>query len=137
MVRCHGVPGPRDREAVPRERVRDGTRIEPELAQRLLVLGLAEDRHVAREQLLGARVEVVAVPMRDDDRVETANDLLGRERQRHGRVCHRVARLLDRWSCAHVVEHRIHEDAVPCQLDDHRRAANERDAHAWVLAERD
>ena len=71
----------RDREAVPRERVRDRTCIEPELAQRLLVLGLAEDRDVARQELLGARVEVVAVPMRDDDRVEPANDLLGRERQ--------------------------------------------------------
>ena len=121
---------PRDREALPRERVGHGTCIEPELAQRLLVLWLAEDRHIARQELLGARVEVVAVPMRDDDRVETANDLLGRERQRHGRVRDLVARLLDRWSRTHVVEHRIHEDAVPCQLDDHRRAANERDAHA-------
>ena len=39
-------------EAVPVERVRDATSVEPELAKRLLVLGLAEDRHVARQELL-------------------------------------------------------------------------------------
>ncbi len=71
-------------------RLVDGSRVEAEIAERLLVLGLAEDRHVAREQLLRARVEVVAVAVRDDHGVEPANDLLRGERQRHGRVRHGV-----------------------------------------------
>ena len=111
------------------ERVLDRTNVQPEPAKRLLVLRLAEDRHVARQQLLRTRVEVVSVPMRDDDRVEPANDLLGREWQGHRRVRNLVAGLLDRWSGTHVVEHRIDEDALPFELEYHRRAANERDAH--------
>ena len=122
----------RDREAVPVELVGDRASVEPELAERLLVLGLAEDRNVARQQLLAARVEMVAVPMRDDHGVEPAHDLLGRKRQRHRRVRDLVARLLDRRSCAHVVEHRIDEDPLARDLDDHGRAANESDAHGGV-----
>ena len=126
---------PRDREAVPRERVLDGANVKPERAKRLLVLRLAEDRHVARQQFLRTGVEVVSVTMRDDHGVEPANDLLAREWQGHRRVRNLVAGLLDRWSCTHVVEHRIDEDALPFELEYHRRAANERDAHGWVLAE--
>ena len=105
--------GARDAQAVPLERVVDRPRIEPELAQRLLVLRLAEDGNVARQQLLAARVEVVAVPVRHDDGVEAADDLLRRERQRRGRIRHRVARPLDRRPRAHVVEHRIDQDPRP------------------------
>ena len=74
--------------------------------------------------------------MRDDHGIETANDLLGRKRQRNGRVRDLVPRLLDRRSCAHVVEHRIDEDPLARDLDDHGRAANESDAHDGVLADR-
>ena len=48
-VSCRGS---RDAEPVPIERVVDRARVEPEVAQRLLVLRLAEDRDVARQQLL-------------------------------------------------------------------------------------
>ena len=107
----------------------------PSSAERLLVLRLAEHRDVARQKLFPACVQVVAVPVRDDHGVEAANDLLGRKRQRNRRVRHLVARLLDRRSRAYVVEHRIHEDPPLGKLHDHRRTANERDAHRCVLAE--
>ena len=115
--------------------VDDRLRREAERAKRLLVLRLAEDRDVAWKELLRPSVEVVAMPVRHEDGVDPANDLLGRERQRHGRVGDLVPRSLDRWPRAHVVEHRVDEDPAARELEDHGRAADESESHAGVLAD--
>ena len=73
---------------------------------------------------------MVAVPVRDDHGVESANDLLGGKRERNGWVGDLVARALDRRPRADVVEHRIDQDPTSAELDDHRCAADESDAHA-------
>ena len=65
-----------DADAVPHPLVHDRLRVETELAERIFVLGLAEDRDLARDQLGAATVEMVAVAVRDDDGVEVAHDVL-------------------------------------------------------------
>jgi hypothetical protein len=124
------------RDPVPLERVVDRARVEGERAKRLLVLGLAEDGHVPRQELLGARVEVVAVAVRDEDGVEPADHLLRRERQRHGGVPDRVRRLLDRRPGARVVEHRVDEDPLAAELEEHGRATHQPEPHEAVLHDR-
>ena len=75
----------RDPEPVPLERLHHRPRREAECTKRLLVLRLAEDWDVARKELLRPSVEVVAMPVRHENGVDPAHDLLGRERQGHGR----------------------------------------------------
>ncbi len=67
------------------ERV-DRARVEAEVAKRRLVLRLAEDGNVVRQKPLGGVVEMVLVTMCHEHPVEPPNDLLGGERQLHGRV---------------------------------------------------
>ncbi len=124
---------PRDSHAVPLEGVLDRPRVEPEVAKRLLVLGLAEDGNVAREELLCTRVQVVAVAVRDDDGVEIADDLLGWERQRDGRVRDLAGGALDRRPRTGVVEHRVDQDPSPREGEDHGRAADECELHGPVF----
>ena len=107
---------PHDPQPIPVERIGDRTRVQPELAKRLLVLGLTEDRHVAWEEPFCGSVQVVAVPVGHEDRIESANDLLRGERQRHGRVRARVAGALDRGTCPGVVEHGIDHETPARQL---------------------
>jgi hypothetical protein len=98
-----------DAKAFPGELIGNGTGIESELEQRLRVIGLAEDRHVARSQLLAAPIEVIAVLVGDEHRVEAADDVPSGHRQAGGRIADRVARVLDWWPDSRVVEHRIDE----------------------------
>jgi hypothetical protein len=73
---------------------------------------------------------VVAVPVRDHDRIEPADDFLGRERQRDRRVPDGIRRLLDRRPRAGVVEHRVDEDPPSAKIQEHGRAAHEREPHS-------
>ena len=121
--------------AIPPSRARlvDRARVDAELAQRGLVLRLAEDGHVARHQLLAARVEVVAVAVGDDHRVEAA-----RRPARPGTASGTVGfgtwlRVARRWPASrHVVEHRIDEDPLARDLEDHGRVSHESQAHGRV-----
>ena len=126
----------RDRYAVPVELVRDRASVEPELAERLLVFGLAEGRYIARHELLAARVEVVTMSVCDDHRIDSPDDVLRGERERHRGVGNLVASLLDRRPRANVVEHRIHQDSLSRDLDDDGRAPDESEAHPVFLAHR-
>src|SRR4029453_1963763 len=103
---------PRDAQALPLGRALDRADVEAEFAERFLVLGLAEDGHVAREELLSTRVEVIAVAVRDDDGVESADDLLRGKWERDGRVPNLRDGALDRRARAGVVQHRIDDDAL-------------------------
>ena len=75
----------------------------------LAVGGLAEDRPVAREELLAGRVEMVAVEVSDKGGVEVADEFLGRKRQRHERVAERRLRVLDERPHTSVVECGVNE----------------------------
>ena len=93
-------PGPvsggrsRDAEAVPVRSTRRPARASrPRSRSASSSSGWQKTGHVAREQLLGARVEVVAVAVGDDHGVDAANDLLRGKRQRHGRVRRRGSRV--------------------------------------------
>jgi hypothetical protein len=110
--------------------------VEAELAERLLVLRLAEDGYVVREELLTTRVEVIAVAVRDDHGVESAHDLLGRKRQRHSWVPHLRDCALDRRARAGLVQHRIDDDALSPEVENERRVAYERQLHGRVSTSR-
>jgi small subunit ribosomal protein S1 len=75
---------------------------------------------------------VIAVAMRDDHGVEVADDLLCRERKRHGRVRDLRDGALDRRPRPGVVQHRIDENSLSGQGENDRRAANERQVHGPV-----
>ena len=75
------------------------------------------------------------MPVRDDNRVEIAHDVLRRERKRRRGVGNLAPRLLDRRPRAHVVEHRVDENSPAGELEDHGRVPDESDAHAEVLAD--
>ena len=124
----HSVPG----EAVPVERRLNRAHVEAELAERGLVLRLAEDGDVAREEPLRRLVEVILVTMCHEHRVEAANDRLGRERKLDGRVANRVRGARDRRPRACRIEHRIDEDPRAGVLQHDRCIAHERDLHAWI-----
>src|SRR6186997_1652521 len=75
---------------------------------------------------------MVAVPVCDEHGVEPADDLLRRQRQRRGRVRNRVPRSVDRGTRALVVEHRVDENALPSQLQEQSRVADEGQLHGPV-----
>jgi hypothetical protein len=122
----HAVP----RRAVPVEGRLHHADVEAELAEGGLVLRLAEDGDVAREEPLGGVVEVVLVTMCHEHGVEAANDLLGGKRKLDGRVVDRVRGARDRGPRARRIEHRIDENPPAVELQQERRIAHERDAHA-------
>ena len=113
--RAEAVPRRRaiDREPVPVDVLVDRPHVEPDRAEPILVLGLAEDGNVAGQQPLGGLVEVILVTVRHEDGVEAGDDLLGREREFDRRVANGVRGLLDRRSGTGRVEHRIDQDPPP------------------------
>ena len=119
-----------DREPPPVERGLHRGRLQAELDKMRLVLGLAEDGHVARQQPRPRLVQMVAVEMGDDRRIDPADDVLGGHRQRHERVRQLVGCVLDRRPGAGVVEHRVDEEAAPVQVEQERRAPDELEADA-------
>ena len=128
---------PSDVDAAPFQLVGHSPRIEPDVAQRLLVLGLTQDGNVPRHELLGPGVEVVAMAVGDEHRVDVADDVFGSERQWDERVGSRVARTFDGRPGAGVVERRVYEQPLAGKLDDHRRIANERQTHEPTSIARD
>jgi hypothetical protein len=76
---------------------------------------------------------VILVQVRDDDRVDLANDLARRHGQGDERVPARVRRALDRRPSTDVVEHRIDEQTPAADLDPERRMAIERQQHARIV----
>jgi hypothetical protein len=84
---------------------------QPVAAERVLVLRLAEDGHVAGDEPRARLVEMVLVQVRDDHGVQSADDLLGGHRQRHERVRNLFRRVFDRRPGAGVVEHRLDEES--------------------------
>ena len=113
-----------------------GRDVEAEIAQPLLVLGLAEDGHVPRHEARSGLVEVVLVHVRDHDRVEAAHDLLGGKRERNERVAPRLRRVLDGVARARVVEHGLDEHAPAFDLEQERRVTYEGQAHRGFLQDR-
>ena len=101
-------------------------------AQPLGVLGLAQDRHVLRQQLGRSVVEVVAVQVRDEHGVDTRDDHLGRLRQLDERVAEVVLGVLDRRARAGRIEHRVDEDLASVDLQPQRRVADQPQVHPPV-----
>ena len=132
--RAEAVPRRRamEREPVPVDVLVDRPHVEPDRAEPILVLGLAEDGNVAGQQPLGGLVEVILVTVRHEDGVETGDDLFGREREFDRRVANGVRGLLDRRSGTGRVEHRIDQDPSSHQLQQERRVAYESDVHAGI-----
>ena len=73
------------------------------------------------------------MPVRHEHRVDPSQDVLDGKWKLDGRVRHRVRRVLDRRPCTGRVEHRIDQNSSPGELQDHRRVANQGDAHAGFL----
>ena len=118
-----------DADAVPEPLVHDRLGVETELAERILVLGLAEDREFMRDQLGAATVEMVAVAVRDDDGIEIAHDVLRGHRQRYQGVrCGlRVFSIGGREPASSRAGST--SSRLPASLDEHRRVADEREPH--------
>lgn len=73
----------------------------------VFVLRLTEERQLARQMSNGAIIEVVAMQMRDQHGVQTGDDLLSRQRQRHERVALVVTGIFHGGPRASLVEHRV------------------------------
>ncbi len=131
VLRGHPLQG----HPVPVEGVVDRPGVEPQVAERGLVLRLAEDRQVARQQPHGGVVEMILVPMCHEDRGKPLHDLLRGERQLDGGVADRVGGVLDRGAGARRIEHRIHEQPARRRLQDQRRVAHQGDVHAGFLGD--
>ena len=109
---------------------------EPVPLQPLDVRRLAQHRHAAGQEPDRRLVEVVGVEVRDDDAVEVAHDVLGRERQPDRRVRHRVGRVADGRARTRLVEHRIDQQPAAAELDEEGRVADERQAHHATIERR-
>ena len=89
----------------------DRTRVEAEARSASSSSGWQKTGMSRGQQLLGARVEVVSMTMRDEHRVEAADDLFGRERERRrsgsapGCACCSIG-----GRAPASIEHRIDED---------------------------
>jgi hypothetical protein len=118
--------GTRHANALPVQLVLDRSRVEAQLPQPLGIGRLTKDGHVARQQPLARRIEVVAMQVSDKDSVEPFNEPLSWHGQRQKRVPKQGLGVLDRRPCAGVVERRIDEQPSPFDFEKQRRVTDER-----------
>jgi DNA-binding response OmpR family regulator len=108
---------------------------EPVGVQALGVVRLAEERHLAIQQLAGGVVEVVAVQMGHEQRVDAFDDLLRGDRQVAQRVGPRVRRVRHRGARAGGIELRVDQERVPGEDEPQRRGTDQGQLHACRLAQ--
>jgi HAD superfamily hydrolase (TIGR01509 family) len=103
---------------------------EAALAEGVRALGLRQQWQVARQELSGDVVEVVAVQVRHDAAIDPAHDLFGGHRELHERVRDRVRRVVDGRCRACVAKHRVDQEAPPAGLQQQTGVPDERQVHA-------